>query len=464
MAGEVPAKSRLYFQPDLETLPVEKLKELQLERLRRVFKRVVEESPFYREFYRKAGLKGFEIRSLEDIREIPLLSRDQLEKAFPKGHLCAPGSEVREVHTTAGSSGRRPLLVAATQRDIDYWADLNARALWMVGLRPGDLLLNTYPMGITTSGFGLHYGAIKLGMSTIPAGPLSQERLVEIMLEYGVTALCGTPSLALNLARYVQRRKISLDGRSSCRVALLGAEPWSWATRERIEETLNLKAYDHYGMSEFLGPGMSCECEVRDRRFGMHTWADAFLCECIDPRTGEPVGEEEEGELVWTSLVWEATPMIRYRSGDLSAITWRRCECGRTHPRLASVKGRTDDAVTLEGIIVYPSQVEESLLAFNEAGSQFRIVVDHDPRKGDYFLIRVELKDKSFLNDASLCSALSRRMKDVIRQTTGLAPRKVELLPPGGLRKSEGSQEKTAVVRVEDRRKRRQDTGDRTSR
>jgi phenylacetate-CoA ligase len=279
------------------------------------------------------------------------------------------------------------------------------------------------------------------------------ERLVDLLMEARVTGLCGTPSLALNLANHLERRKLNLQERASCKVALLGAEPWSWAVRERIEETLGLSAYDHYGMSELLGPGMSCECDARGRPFGMHTWADAFLCECIDPRTGEPVPDEEEGELVWTSLVWEGTPLIRYRSRDLSAITWRNCDCGRSHPRLAPIKGRTDDAVALEGIIVFPSQVEESLSAFEEAGSQFRIIVGRDRRGGDCLMLKVELKEKSFLQDEAFCHTLTRKMKEAIRQATGLAPREVELVPPGGLRKKTGgSQEKTAVVRVEDRR------------
>jgi phenylacetate-CoA ligase len=207
-------------------------------------------------------------------------------------------------------------------------------------------------------------------------------------------------------------------------------------------------------MSELLGPGMGGECEVRDRKFGMHTWADAFLCECIDPRTGRPLDDGEEGELVWTSLVWEGSPLIRYRSRDLSAITWAPCDCGRTHPRLSAIKGRTDDAVTLEGIIVYPSQVEQSLLAFEEVGSHFRIVVERDKRGVDYFMLRVELKDKSCVQNEALCQGLARKMKDAVRQSTGVAPREVELVAPGGLRKSGGSEEKTAMARVEDRRSR----------
>jgi phenylacetate-CoA ligase len=452
MAPEDSVNDRLYFQPELEILPVDKLREIQLKRFVSVVQRAVTESSFYRKLYKAAGVKPKDLRSLEDIRQVPMIDRDQLRSSYPLGHLCTDPLRLREVHSTNGIRRREPILVAATQQDIDYWADLNARDLWMVGMRPGNVLLNTFPLGMTTQGFGFHYGALKLGMISIPAGTLPLERLADLIMDAKVTGICGAPSQALKLCRYVERRKIDLKGKASCRVAILGAEPWSWATRERIEETLGLRAYDQYGMSEFLGPGMSCECEIRDRRFGMHTWADAFLCECIDPRTGEPVEGEEEGELVWTSLVWEGTPLIRYRSRDLSAITWLPCDCGRTHPRLAPIKGATDDAVTLEGIIVYPSQVEESLLAFEEAGSQFRIVVDRDRRGGDFFLLRVEVKDKSYTQDGQLSQSLARKMKEVVRQTTGISPRDVELLPPGGLRKTEGTQEKTALVRVEDRR------------
>jgi phenylacetate-CoA ligase len=452
MTLEESMNNRLYFQPELETLPVEKLRELQLERFVSVLQRAFRKSPYYRSLYKKAGIKPKDITSLDDVRELPVIDREMLQSSYPMSHLCTEPQRLRELHSANGVRRRAPILVAATQQDIDYWADLNARDLWMVGLRPGNVLLNAFPLAMTTQGFAFHYGALKLGMVSVPAGNLPMERLADLMIDVDATGLCGIPSQALKLSRYVERRKIDLKGRSSCRVALLGEEPWSWATRERIEETLGLKAYDHYGMSELLGPGVGCECEVRDRRFGMHTWADAFLCECLDPRTGEAMDEEEEGELVWTSLVWEGTPLIRYRSRDLSAITWRPCECGRTHPRLAPIKGATDDAVTLEGIIVYPSQVEECLLAFEEAGSKCRIVVDRDRRGGDYFSLRVELKDKAYLNDEQLSQGLARKMKETIRQRTGLSPRDVELVQPGGLRKTEGTEEKTALVRVEDRR------------
>jgi phenylacetate-CoA ligase len=446
-------KDRLYFQPDIETLPLEKLKEMQLTRFRREVERAMDHNDFYRELYTKAGVEPAEIRSIEDVRRVPCLDRDQVQELAPMALLCVETSRLREIHTSSGRRNGKPFLVAATQQDIDYWADLNARSLWMVGLRPGDILLNAHPMGLTARGFGFHYGALKLGMTSIPAGQLAMERLVDLLLETGAKGLCGPSSLGLGLAKSFERRKEQSKEKCSCRVVLLGFDPWSRSTRERIEEALGVKAFDHYGMSEFLGPGMGCECEVRDRRFGMHAWSDAFLCECIDPRTEEPVADEEEGELIWTALVWQGTPLIRYKSRDLSAITWRPCECGRTHPRLAAIKGRTDDAVALEGIILYPSQVEESLSAFDEAGSQFRIVVDRDRRGGDYFEVRVELKDKSYLQEENFCQTLARKMREAVRQATGLTPRDVGLEPPGGLKKTVGSQEKTAAVRVEDKRR-----------
>jgi phenylacetate-CoA ligase len=443
---------RLHFQPEIETLAPERLREIQLERFRRTLARAVRHSPFYGDLYRHAGLEVDEIRSLEDVRRVPLLDRAQIQALRFRSPGASEGKPVKELHATAGSRSWKSFLVGATQHDIDYWADLNARSLWMVGLRPGEVLLNAFPMGLVTWGFGLHYGALKLGVISLPAGSQTPESLVELMEDAGVAGFCGTPSKALNLARFVERRKVDLKERSQCRKALLGAEPWSWAIRERIEASLGLRAYDHYGMSELLGPGMACECDARDRKFGMHTWADAFLCECLDPRTEVPVADGEEGELVWTSLAWEGTPLIRYRSRDLSAVTWAPCQCGRTHPRLAAIKGRTDDAVTLEGIIVYPSQVEESLLTFEEAGSQFRIVVDRDRRGGEFFMLRVELKDRSYLEDEAFAQGLARKMRDAVRHATGIAPREVELVAPGSLRKSVGSEEKTVLVRVEDRR------------
>lgn len=444
--------NRAFFQPEIETMSPDSLREMQLERFRHAVARVMSHSPFYRELYERAGVDPEDIRGFEDIRGVPLLDRRQIESFTALSSLCADPVRIREIHSTAGSRGRKSFLVAATQHDIDYWADLNARALWMVGLRPGDIVLNAFPTGITTWGFGIHYGALKVGMASVPAGDLPAEQLLDLLMEVDAKAFCAIPSKAMNLSRLADRKKIHLKERTSCRIALLGAEPWSKAIRERIEASLGVKAYDLYGMSELLGPAMGCECEVRDHKFAMHIWADAFLCECVDPRTGNPVEEGEEGELVWTSLVWEGTPLIRYRSGDLSAITWQRCDCGRTHPRMAAVKGRTDDAVSLEGIIVYPSQVEDILLSFEEAGSQTSIIIDTDKRGVDYLIVRVELKDKSYLQDKSLCQGLARKMKEAVKHATGVTPREVELLPPGALRRAGGSEARTAVVRIEDRR------------
>ncbi|MBI4639724.1 MAG: phenylacetate--CoA ligase, partial [Candidatus Tectomicrobia bacterium] len=265
-------------------------------------------------------------------------------------------------------------------------------------------------------------------------------------------AFCMTPSFAL----YVGQRAIDrgIDLRSApCKIGLFGAEPWPWSTRLRIEEIFGITAYDEFGMTEFLGPGMTCECEVRDRKCGMHAWADTFLAECINPETGEPVEDGAEGEVVWTSLVFEGSPLIRYRSRDLSALTWEQCACGRTHPRISSIKGRTDDAVSISGLIVFPSQVEAALTKFEEMGPNFRMILETDNRNMDFFTLKVELKHEGLLNDTALLRKLDGQMREEVRNIAGVNPKTIDFVAPDSLPRVTAGEGKTASARVEDKRK-----------
>jgi len=440
-----------YLQPEIETMPVEKLKALQLERLKAQIARIYHTNDWYRAYFDHAGVTPADIQRLEDIHKLPFLEKRTVRDAYPMKMVCAPPQQLLEMHATSGTTGK-PVLMFATRKDLDLWADLNARELWMVGLRPGDSLLNAYGYGLPTGGFGFHYGAHKIGVLAIPTSSGQAERQVELLYDLGVTAFCMTPSFALYCGQKAVEKGLDMR-KAPCKIGLFGAEPWTWETRQKIEQLFGITAYDEFGMTEFLGPGQTCECDVRDRGCGMHAWADAFLCECIDPETGEPVEDAQPGELVWTALAFEGTPFIRYRSRDLSALTWQPCSCGRTHPRITAIKGRSDDAVSISGFIVFPSQVEAALLRFDEMGANFRMLLETDARQMDYFTLRVELKDAALLANAEMCRELSEQMREAVQATAGVSPKAVDLVAPDSLPRVTTGEGKTASARVEDRRK-----------
>ena len=443
---------RKFFNEAIETLPKSKLQALQLQRLQALVERVYTHNQFYRKLYDEAGVKPSDIKTLADIRKLPFLEKKTVRAAYPYGMALVPaggaGGAV-EIHATSGTTGKS-VPVFATKKDIDYWADLNARELWMTGMRPGDVLMNCYGYGMATGGFGFHYGAMAMDVMAIPMGSDARQydRMLDFIIDFGVTAVCMTPSVGLYVGGKARERGVNFKD-TKLKIGLFGAEPWPWETRIKLEELFNFTAYDEFGMTEFLGPGMTCECEVRD---GMHAWADAFLVECIDPETGEPVADGTDGELVWTWLAADGTAMIRYRSRDLSRTWWdERCACGRTHPKIGAIKGRSDDAVSIRGLIVFPSQIEAALIKFPETGANFRIIVDKR-NDLDTFALKVEVKDAALLSNPERAHAVGREMAEAVKTITGNSP-KVELVPADSLPRASGGEAKTASARVEDRRK-----------
>jgi len=442
---------RSYFQEEIETLPKSWLQTLQLERLKAIVERVYAQNIFYRRLYDQAGVTPAVIRRLDDIQNLPFVEKKTVREAYPYGLALLPiGGEggVLELHATSGTTGKS-VPVFATKKDIERWADLNARELWMTGLRPGDVLLNCYGYGLPTGGFGFHYGAMAMDVMAIPMGSDARQydRILDFICDFGVRGMCMTPSVGLYVGNKARERGIDFR-RTKLGIGLFGAEPWPWETRVKLEELFNIVAYDEFGMTEFLGPGMTCECQVRD---GMHAWADAFLVECIDPQTGEWVTEGQEGELVWTWLSADGTAMIRYRSRDLSRLWWEeRCACGRTHPKIGAIRGRSDDALSIRGLIVFPSQVEAALVKFPEAGVNFRIIVDRRDEL-DTFDLKVEVKDAALLTSEEQGRRLAREMADSVKTVTGIFPR-VELVAAESLPRATGGEAKTASARVEDRR------------
>ncbi len=444
--------NRQFFNEEIETLSKEKLQALQLQRLQAMVERAYFQNEFYRHLYDEAGVRPSDIKTLEDMRKLPFLEKKTVRAAYPYGMALVqpgkPGGAV-QIHATSGTTGKS-VPVFATKKDIGYWSDLNARELWMTGMRPGDVLLNCYGYGMATGGFGFHYGAMAMDVMAIPMGSDARQydRMIDFILDFGVTAMCMTPSVGLYVGNKARERGVDFRD-TKLKIGLFGAEPWPWETRLKLEELFNITAYDEFGMTEFLGPGMTCECETRD---GMHAWADAFLVECIDPETGDPLPDGSDGELVWTWLSADGTAMIRYRSRDLSRTWWEEhCACGRTHPKIAAIKGRSDDAVSIRGLIVFPSQVEAALVKFPETGSNFRIVVDK--RDGlDTFELKVEVKDTALLFEPERVRVLSREMAESVKTVTGNSP-KVELVAADSLPRASGGESKTASARVEDRRK-----------
>lgn len=448
------SNDRKYFQPELETMPVEKIKDLQLERLKAQVKYVYGNNPHFKKIYDEAGFSPGDIKTLDDIRKIPFLEKKEVRSGYPLGIVTGDMSILREMHSTSGTTGK-PVLIFASEEDIDLWSDRCARELWMAGLRPGDIFLNSFGYGLPTGGAGFHYGAQKMGACPIPLSGGQSDRMVDLLVDLPITAFCATPSFALYVGQKAQEKGFDLAKDSTCKIGLFGAEPWPWATRERIQELYGITAFDEFGMTEFLGPGMTAECEARaeDVPQRMHIWSDHLLVECINPDTGEPVGDGEDGEMVWTNLVNTGTPLIRYRSRDLASMTWAPCPCGRTHPRMAGIKGRSDDAVSISGLIVFPSQVEEALSRFPEMGANFRMIVETDKRGMDFFTLRIELKDKAYFNDAALIDNLKVKMKQSVKGLTDVNPKVMDLIGPDELPRVTGGEGKTASARVEDRRK-----------
>ena len=435
---------RVYFDPRNETLAPGALRALQLERLQGVVAAACERSAVYREMCRAAGVAPADIRTLDDVRRLPLLEKTTLRDTYPAGLRLCDLDEIIEVHSTSGTTGK-PTPIWVTRRDMDAWKLRNARSLWMVGLRPSDLLQNCFGYGLPTS-IGLQYGAQHAGIGVVPAGIGRQELLIDLIVDLGVTALCTTPSYGLYLADKAKERGIDLATDSRLRIGLFGAEPWPESGRDRLTAALGVDAFNEYGMGELLGPGMACECPVKQ---GMHVWSDHLLVECIDPQTCEPVADGAPGELVWTSLTSDSMAMIRYRSHDISSLTWAPCACGRTHPRIGRITGRSDDALSIGGLVVFPSQIEEALLRFDEVANNFCMVVDN-VHNLDRLTLQVEVRGYAELTEEER-EKLARRVAAGVKATIGVTPR-MQLSEPFSLPRMTSGQGKTACHRVDDRR------------
>ena len=429
-----------YYQPEIETMPVEDIKKLQSEKLVKQVKHVYENVKYYRDLMDEKGVKPEDIHGIEDLHKLPFLTKADLRDAYPYGLLGAPLSDCVRIHSTSGTTGKR-VVAFYTQKDIDLWDDCCARAIVATGGTKDDVCQVAYGYGLFTGGFGLNGGSQRVGCLTLPMSSGNTERQVQFMQDLGATILCCTPSYAAYIGEYLAENGIKPE-ELSLRAGIFGAEPWTEEMRRGIEKALGIKAYDIYGLTESTGPGVSFECSEQT---GMHINEDHFLPEIIDPDTGEVLPEGEKGELVFTSLDKEGFPLLRYRTRDICVLSRKKCSCGRTLIKMAKPMGRSDDMLIIRGVNVFPSQIETVLL--NEGYQpNYQIVVD---RKGntDTFDVNVEMNPEQFSDTVSGITALEKSLANAMKTMLGINPA-VHLVAPKSIVRSEGK-----AVRVIDKRK-----------
>ena len=415
------------------------LETVQLARLKTTIQQA-SRAPFYAKRLAEAGVSADNLRSLEDIRRIPFTSKDDLRSQYPYGLATVPHSEFVRMHCSSGTTGT-PVAVCYTQPDINSWADLMARCLYMAGVRKDDVFQNMSGYGLFTGGLGIHFGAERLGCMTIPAGPGNSRRQIKLAKDFKTTVAHILPSYALILGEHL--RNMGEDPRDfPLRIAVVGAEPYTVEFRRRIEELFDMKAYNSYGLSEMNGPGVAFECQNQN---GLHVWEDAYLPEIVDPKTGEPVPDGEIGELVMTCLCRQGMPILRYRTRDLTRFLPGECSCGRHHRRIDRILGRADDMFIIKGVNVYPMQIEQVIMTFPEVGQNYCILLENDGI-GDVMRVQVEIRDEYFVEDMRCLQGLQKTIAQRLRDEILVTPRG-ELVQSNSLPSSEGK-----AVRVYDNR------------
>jgi phenylacetate-CoA ligase len=434
----------MIYNEEFETLPREAIEALQLKRLQQVVSRVYSNVDFYKKSFDKAGVSPDNLKTLDDLKRFPFTTKQDLRDNYPFGLFATPMSNVVRLHASSGTTGASTV-AGYTKRDIENWAELMGRCFVAAGLTKNDIIHNAYGYGLFTGGLGAHYGAEKIGASVIPMSGGNTKRQIMILQDFRPTAICCTPSYALNLAE--QGRAMGVDMRElALRVGIFGAEPWSEKMRAEIEKALNVKAMNIYGLSEIMGPGVSMECaEARD---GMHIFEDHFLVETINPKTGEVLAPGEEGELVFTTLTKEAVPLIRYRTRDISRLNPAPCVCGRTHVRMGRVMGRSDDMLIIRGVNVFPSQIEAVMVGIEGLEPHYQLIVDREGTL-DTLEVQVELTEKQFAgaDEVKVLQKLEGQLKKDMKDYLGITA-KVKLVEPQSIQRSEGK-----ATRVIDKRK-----------
>lgn len=429
----------MYFNPEIETMNRAELEALQVKRLKNSID-IALKTPFYAKILGEKGITADSINSLADLRKIPFTTKEDLRNNYPFGLVACDMKEVVRLHSSSGTTGN-PTVICHTQHDLDQWAMRVARCLYMVGVRNTDVFQNSSGYGMFTGGLGFQYGAERLGALTVPAAAGNTLRQIKFIRDFGTTTVHAIPSYASRLYEVMQEQGVDPRKDTKLKILVIGAEPHTDEQRKKIEESLGVKAYNSFGMSEMSGPGVAFECTYQN---GLHLWEDCFIMEIIDPDTLEPLPDGEIGELVLTTIDRDGMPLLRYRSRDLTRIIPGDCPCGRTHRRIDRIKGRSDDMFIVKGVNIFPMQIEKILMQFKELGTNYLITLE-TKNNNDEILVEVELSDL-FTDDYSqlqlMAKEITRQLKDEILVTP-----KVKLVDKGSLPQSEGK-----AVRVKDLR------------
>ncbi|GHV78656.1 phenylacetate-coenzyme A ligase [Spirochaetia bacterium] len=432
-----------YWHQDIETMPRPELEALQLTRLRDMIAYSLRTS-FYAPRLHAAGIKGPEdLKTLDDLKRIPFTTKDDLRAGFPYGFLSIPKEEVIRLHASSGTTGI-PTTIYFNREDLHHWTSYVARCIYGTGCNHTDVFQNMITYGLFTGGLGFHAGGEEVGMLVIPSGSGNTTRQFRLMQDFGTTVVHATPSFLLHVESIMRAEGVKRDSLKLKR-AFAGAEPYSEDTRRRIEGLLHIDVYNSYGLSEMNGPGVAFECQCKD---GLHLWEDGYIAEIINPDTLEPVRDGETGELVLTILCREATPILRYRTRDLTGFYTEPCACGRTHRRIRRITGRSDDMLIINGVNVFPSQVEEVIMAMKEVGNNYLIEIEKDGVL-DRLTVKTEVGPATFMDDSRLLNALKERIRKTLQASITINPR-VELHESGSLPVSEGKAKRVYDKRPKD--------------
>ena len=429
------------WNPEIETMPREKLRALQSKRLVWQVKRMYERVECFRDRMDELGLKPEDIHGVEDLHRLPFSYKKDLRDYYPYGLFAVPLTEIQRVHASSGTTGKR-IVVGYTADDLERWSDCVARMLTGVGIGADDIVQISFGYGLFTGGFGAHSGVEKIGATVVPMSSGNTALQIQTMIDFGVTAICCTPSYAMYLGEEVER--LGVRDQLKLKVGVFGAEPWSESMRREIEDKLGIKAYDIYGLSEVMGPGVAAECPCQN---GMHVWEDQFIVEIIDPETGEVLPMGSTGELVFTTITKEGFPVIRYRTRDICSLMEEPCSCGRTHIRMNKPSGRSDDMLIIRGVNVFPSQIEEVLLSLNSEHITPNYVIRIDRvNNTDTFDLDVEMSEAMFTDDLKSITQAEKQITERLRSALGLGVR-VHLVNPKSIERSEGKAKRVIDLR-----------------
>ncbi|MFC1824125.1 phenylacetate--CoA ligase family protein [Thermodesulfobacteriota bacterium] len=428
----------IYWEKEVETLPRKDLEALQLKRLRDTFSRT-RQVPYYKEKCASLSINPDDIRSLEDIRKLPFTIKDDLRAQYPYGALAVPLTDCVRFHSSSGTTGSA-VAVLCTKKDIETWADMMARSLFSVGARESDIFQNMAGYGLFSGGLGFHYGAERMGLLTIPVGTGNSKRQVELMTKLGTTVVHFMPSYGIYLMNVFMEMGVDPKKDACLKFIIIGAENSSEETRQRLEGFYGVDTFDSYGLSEVAGPGVSFQCHMKD---GLHVWEDHYILEILEPGGDNPVPDGEVGEVVFTTLMREAMPLIRYRTRDLASIIPEPCKCGRTHRRISRIKGRIDDMIIYKGVNIYPVQIEKAIMAFPEVGETYLIILETRDNKA-WMTIQVEVSEDLINGDSVKLEDLRKRIGDSLQSELLVSPG-VKLVPRGTIEVSEAGKAKRVI-------------------